>query len=53
MDERAFYRLVTWTEGTFTFEVGNRAVECSIFRPTMSLLMEGMCRKDEIKRMRA
>ncbi|MHC5058567.1 MAG: response regulator [Planctomycetota bacterium] len=53
MNERAFYRLVTWTEGTFTFEVGDRAVECGIFRPTMSLLMEGMCRKDEIKRMRA
>ncbi len=53
MDERAFYRLVTWTDGSFAFEVGDRAVEHNIFRPTMSLLMEGMCRKDELKRMRA
>ncbi len=51
--ERAFYRLVTWAEGSFTFEVGDRAAQFGIFRPTMSLLMEGMYRKDELKRMRA
>ncbi len=53
MGEEAFYQLVTWADGSFAFEAGDREVEPGIFRATMSLLMEGMRRQDELRKMRA
>ena len=50
--EEAFYRLVTWAEGSFAFEPGSRKLEETIFRATMGLLMEGMRRQDELRKMR-
>ena len=51
--EEAFYQLLTWAEGSFVFEAGCPDFEPGIYRATMSLLMEGMRRQDELKRMRA
>ncbi|MHC5057194.1 MAG: response regulator [Planctomycetota bacterium] len=51
--EEAFYQLVTWADGTFVFEVGEQEAEPAIFRSTMGLLMEGMRRQDELRKMRA
>ncbi len=51
--EEAFYRLMTWAEGNFTFETGGRRIEPVIFPATPALLMEGMRRQDERKRKRA
>ncbi len=51
--EEAFYQLVTWAEGNFAFETGTRDLEPDIFRATMGLLMEGMRRQDELRKMRA
>jgi two-component system chemotaxis response regulator CheY len=51
--EDAFYQLVTWADGSFEFEAGEPKMEPVIFRATMSLLMEGMRRQDELRRMRA
>ncbi len=51
--EEAFYQLVTWAEGSFAFEAGPSECEPDIFRATMGLLMEGMRRQDELRRMRA
>jgi two-component system chemotaxis response regulator CheY len=50
--EEAFYQLITWAEGGFEFEAGDVEAEPTIFRATMSLLMEGMRRQDEMRRMR-
>jgi len=50
--EEAFYQLVTWAEGSFVFESGLREIESTIFRATMGLLMEGMRRQDELRKMR-
>ncbi len=51
--EEAFYRLVTWAEGTFSFEAGEMdGAEPEIFRETMGLLMEGMRRQDGLWKMR-
>ena len=50
--EEAFYHLVAWSEGTFVFESGQPEISPSLFRATMSLLMEGMRRQDELRRMR-
>jgi two-component system chemotaxis response regulator CheY len=50
--EEAFYQLVTWADGSFSFEAGERPVEHAIFRSTMGLLMEGMRRQDELGKMR-
>ncbi len=51
--EDAFYQLVTWAEGNFAFETGVRELEQDVFRATMGLLMEGMRRQDELRKMRA
>jgi two-component system chemotaxis response regulator CheY len=51
--EEAFYQLVTWADGSFVFEVGEHDVEAAVFRSTMGLLMEGMRRQDELRKMRA
>ncbi len=50
--EEAFYRLVTWSEGTFSFKAGSEQIEQDVFRATMNLLMEGMRRQDELRKMR-
>jgi two-component system chemotaxis response regulator CheY len=50
--EEAFYQLVTWADGSFSFEVGEHGVEPVVFRSTMGLLMEGMRRQDELRKMR-
>ncbi len=51
--EEAFYRLVTWADGSFSFTPGSPQAEPDIFRATMGLLMEGMRRQDELRQMRA
>ncbi len=50
--EEAFYRLVSWTEGSFVFDAGNREIEPDIFRGTTGLLIEGMRRQDEFMKTR-
>jgi two-component system chemotaxis response regulator CheY len=50
--EEAFYRLVTWADGSFTFDPADSGIEPTIFRSTMGLLMEGMRRQDELRKMR-
>ncbi|MHC4251277.1 MAG: response regulator [Planctomycetota bacterium] len=50
--EEAFYQLVTWADGTFAFEAGPKEIEPAVFRSTMGLLMEGMRRQDELRKMR-
>jgi hypothetical protein len=49
--EDAFYRLLTWAEGDFSFETGKREIEHQMSRSTMGLLMEGMRRLDESRKM--
>jgi CRP-like cAMP-binding protein len=51
--EDAFFKLMAWAEGNFTFETGRARVEQGIFRATMGLLMEGTRRQDKPGRMRA
>ncbi len=51
--EEAFYRLAGWAEGSFTFETGSRRIDDGISRATMGLLIEAMCRQDELGRVRA
>jgi len=51
--EEAFYQLLTWAEGSFVFKGGTAEAEPTIFRATMGLLMEGMRRQDELRKMRA
>ena len=51
--EEAFYQLVAWADGSFTFETGPHEIEPDVFRATMGLLMEGMRRQDELRKMRA
>ncbi|MHC4200322.1 MAG: response regulator [Planctomycetota bacterium] len=51
--EEAFYQLLTWAEGSFAFETNSHEIEPTIFRATMGLLMEGMRRQDELRKMRA
>jgi len=42
--EPALWRLLGWTDGTFTFEDGVRSPERTIYRPWRELLLEGMQR---------
>lgn len=51
--EEAFYEVLAWTRGDFSFEGGEHEEappEARIGRDTMSLLMEGMRRMDEVER---
>lgn len=50
--EEAFYQLVSWSDGTFRFQAEDAQIEQDVFRATMSLLMEGMRRQDELRKMR-
>ncbi|MCC7535796.1 MAG: DUF4388 domain-containing protein, partial [Deltaproteobacteria bacterium] len=45
--DRAFYRLLLWTEGRFELHLRPVAREPSIHTPSQALLMEGMRRIDE------
>lgn len=45
--EEAFYDFLTWRQGTFRFEPGERTEERTFFKETTSLLLEGMRRVDE------
>jgi two-component system chemotaxis response regulator CheY len=47
--EEAFYRLLSWSEGSFAFETGPRQAEHGILRATIGLLIEGMRRQDELR----
>jgi two-component system chemotaxis response regulator CheY len=51
--EDAFYRLMTWAEGNFTFETGRCRVKQGISRATIALLMEGTLRQDRLRKLRA
>jgi len=48
--EEAFYRMVAWTEASFSFESGTKPGAVTIAQPVMTLLMEGLRRLDEAKR---
>jgi predicted regulator of Ras-like GTPase activity (Roadblock/LC7/MglB family) len=45
--EEAVYRALSWTDGTFTLEVGVNSPEVSIEKNWSSLVMEGVKRLDE------
>jgi two-component system chemotaxis response regulator CheY len=45
--EKAFFRILEWTQATFAFESGVRAPQATVAQPTMTLLMEGMRQLDE------
>jgi predicted regulator of Ras-like GTPase activity (Roadblock/LC7/MglB family) len=45
--EEAVYRALSWTDGTFTLEVGVNSPEISIEKNWSSLVMEGVKRLDE------
>jgi predicted regulator of Ras-like GTPase activity (Roadblock/LC7/MglB family) len=45
--EEAVYRALSWTDGTFTLEVGVTSPEISIEKNWSSLIMEGVKRLDE------
>jgi len=47
--EPAFYSLIGWEAGTFSFAPGDVPAEGDIKRPTMLLLLEGMRLKDETR----
>jgi len=48
--EPAFYRIMEWTDASFSFESGRKPPLVSIPGPTMTLLMEGMRLLDERRR---
>jgi CRP/FNR family transcriptional regulator, cyclic AMP receptor protein len=45
--EEAFYDFLTWRQGTFRFEPGDKTEERTFFKETTALLLEGMRRVDE------
>ena len=49
LGEKAFYRLLTWDEGNFSFSPGHVDVEASINLPMDHLLIEGLRQNDELK----
>lgn len=46
---KAFYRLLTWEEGTFTFTPGDPDIAALIDAPTDHLIMEGLRQCDEMQ----
>jgi two-component system chemotaxis response regulator CheY len=48
--EEAFYRLMVWEEGKFTFDPKVSTEKTTIHRPTMTILLDGMRRLDESRR---
>jgi CheY-like chemotaxis protein len=51
--EKALFRLLAWSEGSFVFRPDAAPVEPRIVLPTRALLLEGMRQLDEARRMRA
>ncbi|ATB41416.1 transcriptional regulator [Cystobacter fuscus] len=49
--EKALFRLLVWTEGTFTFAPGNTSGKPRIQRPMDSALLEAMRQADEVNRL--
>lgn len=47
--EDAFFELMAWQAGSFTFKAGEREVQPEDLRPTMGLLMEALRLQDERK----
>jgi two-component system chemotaxis response regulator CheY len=45
--EKAFFKILEWTQAAFMFESGARAPQATVAQPTMTLLMEGMRQLDE------
>jgi CheY-like chemotaxis protein len=50
--EKALFRLLGWSEGSFAFRPDTGAVETQISTPTRGLLLEGMRQLDESRRLR-
>ena len=51
--EKALFRLLGWSEGSFEFRPDTARVETQITAPTRGLLLEGMRQLDEGRRLRA
>ncbi len=49
--EKALFRLLTWTEGSFTFVPGSPSSTATITRGMEDALLEGMRQADEVKRL--
>ena len=49
--EKALFRLLAWSEGSFAFSHGGGEVARQIQTPTRSLILEGMRQVDELARM--
>jgi DNA-binding response OmpR family regulator len=47
--EKAFYRILTWQEGSFAFDPNAPLVKRTIFTSTQNLLMEGLKHVDRLK----
>lgn len=50
--EKALFRLLAWSEGSFAFRPSPAPAEIKITTPTRALLLEGMRQLDEWKRLR-
>lgn len=48
--EQAFYRMIAWTNASFSFDSKRRVEKTTITMPSMQLLMEGMRLLDERKK---
>lgn len=48
--EEAFFKIMTWQDAEFSFESGRRPDQVTIPQPTMSMLLEGARRVDELSR---
>lgn len=48
--EDAFYRVMTWDDGDFSFEEVGPEPRGAVYAETMALLMEGLRRLDEVRR---
>jgi DNA-binding response OmpR family regulator len=51
--EKAFFRLLSWTDGTFAFVPGPPPARARIHRSMDDALLEGMRQNDELKRLEA
>jgi hypothetical protein len=52
-DEKAVFRLLAWSEGSFAFRPGAAPADTRITAPTRALLLEGLRHLDEWKRVRS
>jgi CheY-like chemotaxis protein len=50
--EKALFRLLAWSEGSFTFRPAAQPPDVRVTAPTRALLLEGMRQLDEWKRLR-